>query len=282
MAQLIPRAQIPNSQIGGLPNVRAPRPADTSALVEGAQIVNKTVQAFAAQQIERNDTAALMQARRELSDFENQAFDPNNAEGIGKYRGGNALGANELVAKADSRIGEIRSRLNPRQAAQFDAISLNFRDGLAGRLNTYMDREHSAYLKAEGDAALGNLANDAVNAGLTGDFTRQDQVGTELVAMRRRQLEVDGAGPETIKAETMALASSVRAQTALGMADGNPFAALDYFTRYADQMTPTDRIKVQGVLQPVVDDAENDALADAVLVGRDVTGPTGKIGRAHV
>lgn len=98
MAQLIPRAQIPNTQIGGLPNVRSAPVADLSPLVEGAQIVNKTVQAFANQAIERNDTAALMQARRELSDFENQTFDPNNAEGIAKYRGGNALGANELVA----------------------------------------------------------------------------------------------------------------------------------------------------------------------------------------
>jgi hypothetical protein len=269
---IIPRAQIPQSQINNLPNVRAPEAPDLRPLVEGAQVVNRGVQNILGQIQERNDTTALLQARRELSEFEAEAFNPNNPEGIAKYRGGNALGAGELVTKADTRIGEIRSRLNPRQAAQFDAVSFNFRDQMAGRLNTYMDREHSQFLAAEQKAAIDNLGNDAVSAGLSGDFARQDQVATELLAMDRRRLEVDGAGPEVIKASQQGIASNIRAQTIQGMAASRPFEALAYYERYADQMLPGDRMRVEAVLQPIVVDANADALADAAISGRDITG----------
>lgn len=267
MATLIPRAQIPDSQLGALPRVQAPPVADLSPLARGAQAVGKVVSDFALQAQERNDTAALLKARRELSDFEASTFDPNNAEGIAKYRGQNALGAGELVSKADSRIGEIRSGLTPRQAAQFDAISGNFRDGLQGRLNSYMDREHGQFIAAETKASIDNLTQDAINAGLSGDFARQDQLGTELIAMSTRAAQVEGAGPEQIKATQRGIASNVRASTALGIAQTNPIAAQDYYLQHAENMDPADRIRVEGVLRPVVEDAEAQAVAQQAIAG---------------
>lgn len=271
MATIIPRANIPQTQVGALPRVQAAPVADLSPLARTGEVVGKVATAFLEQAQDRNDTAALLQARRELSDYEAEVFNPGNAEGIAKYRGGNALGATELIPKTDERIGEIRSRLNPRQAAQFDAISGNFRDSLQGRLNIHMDREHTQFIQAETSAAIDNIGNDAISAGIGGDFARQDERATELLAMDRRRLEVEGAGPEVIRASQEAIASTIRAQTALGLVANQPFVAQDYYLRHADQMSPKDRMRVEAVLQPVVEDAENYALAGAIWTGQEVS-----------
>lgn len=270
MATIIPRANIPQTEIGALPRVRAPQAPDLTSQNQLLEVAKQGLQQYGERIQARNDTAALMQARRELSEFETEAFNPNNTEGVGQYRGSRALEAGSIVGKADTRIGEIRARLTPRQQAQFDGIAGNFRDGLAGRLNTYMDREHTAYVEAEQKAAVDNLSADAVTAGIGGDFARQDQVATEVLGMARQKLLADGAGAETIKAAERELASNIRTQTVLGMVGAQPFAAADYYARYADQMEPADRMRVDAVLRPVVEDAENDALADAILAGREV------------
>lgn len=270
MASIIPRAPLPQTQLQGLPQVRVQQGPDQSALIRGAEAVNEAGQQILKVAQDRNDTTALLQARRELSDWEAKTFNPGNPDGIAKYRGQNALKADELVPQVDEQISTIRGRLSPKQQAAFDGISGNFREGLQGRLNSYMDREHETFLQAEQKASIDNMGQDAITAGVGGDFSRQDQLANELIAMNRARLEADGAGEETIKASTRDVVSTVRMQTINGMMASRPFEAQDYYNRYADQMTPLDRAKVDAVLAPIVNDAEDDAVADAIIAGRDV------------
>lgn len=271
MATIIPRVTGPQVQVEQGPQVRNTARADDS----GAQALAGAIGSFARPALEyaqreqeRNDTTAVMAARKQLSDWEANTFNPGNPDGIAKYKGKNALGADEvLLPDLDKAVGTITANLTPRQRQQFQGVAMNFRDSVAGRLNGYMDREHSSYLTAEQKAAVDNLGADAVSAGVSGDFSRQDRVANELLAMNRARREADGMGEELIKAEERGLVSSVRSQTIEGMATARPFEAQAYFERYADQMTPEDRARVDRLLYPVVSDAAAQDDADTILAG---------------
>lgn len=271
MATIIPRVTAPQVEVQQGPQVRNTARADDS----GAQALASAIGSFARPALDyaereqkRNDTTAVMAARKQLSDWENSTFNPGNPEGIAKYKGKNALGADAvLLPDLDKTVGAIAAGLTPRQRQQFDQVAMNFRDSVAGRLNGYMDREHSGYISAEQKAAVDNLGADAVAAGAAGDFSRQDRVANELLAMNRARREADGMGEELIKAEERGLVSGVRAQTIEGMATARPFEAQAYFERYADQMTPDDRAKAERLLYPVVSDAAAQVDADSILAG---------------
>lgn len=271
MATIIPRVTGPQVEVQQGPQVRNTARADDS----GAQALAGAIGSFARPALEyaereqkRNDTTAIMAARKQLSDWENSTFNPGNPEGIAKYKGKEALGADAvLLPDLDKTVGSIGASLTPRQRQQFDQVAMNFRDSVAGRLNTYMDREHSGYLTAEQKAAVDNLGADAVAAGVSGDFARQDQVANELIAMNRARRQADGMGDQLIKAEERGLVSGVRAQTIEGMATATPFEAQAYFDKYADQMTPEDRLRTARLLQPVVMDQAGREVGDLIMAG---------------
>lgn len=271
MATIIPRVTGPQVQVQQGPQVRNTARADDSgaqALAGAIGSLAAPALAYAQKEQARADTTALMAARKQLSDWENNTFNPGNPEGIAKYRGKDALGADAaLLPDLDKAVGAIGSNLSPRQRQQFDQVAMNFRDSVAGRLNGYMDREHSGYITAEQKAAVDNLGADAVAAGTAGDFARQDRVANELLAMNRARRQADGMGEELIKAEERGLVSGVRTQTIEGMATSRPFEAQAYFERYADQMTPEDRARSERLLYPVVSDATAQVDADAILAG---------------
>src|SRR5690625_7149534 len=98
---------------------------------------------------ERNDTAAIMSARRELSEWEHAPFDPANPEGISRFKGLNALEANDVIMPdLQQRVSQISERLTPHQRQQFEGIALTFQDGIRSRLNGHMDREDRGASKA--------------------------------------------------------------------------------------------------------------------------------------
>lgn len=273
MATIIPRAQPGQVQVQQGPVVRNTARIDDSgsqALASAVAGIGSVAGDFAKKIQDREDTTALMSARRKLSEWEASTFNPANPEGIGKYRGGRALEAGQvLTPDLDKTIAGIGDSLTPSQRAKFDAISLNFKDSFNTRLNGYMDREHSAYTAAEQKATIDNLGQDAIGAGVSGDFGRQDRVANELLEINRARFEAEGMGEELIKASERGLVSGIRAQTIDGMATSRPFEAQAYFERYADQMTPEDRAKVERVLYPVVADAQAQDQADAILAGAE-------------
>lgn len=277
MATFIPRTPGPQVQVQQGPQVRDTTRVDDSggqAIARGLQQMAGVASDFAQRIQERNDTAALMSARRELSEWENATFDPGNPDGINRFKGLNALEANDVILPdLQKRVSEISERLTPRQRQQFESIALNFEDGIGSRLNTYMDREHSAAIQAEQRAAVENLGRDAVLAGSAGDLDRQDMLLAELTGMAEASLRGDGMGDEAVRSAQRSLVSSVRRQTIEASATANPFHAQELLERYRDDLLPEDVQKVENTLFPVIQDeairTQVDQLFSGVVVGAD-------------
>lgn len=275
MATFIPRQQGPSVDIEALPGVRQTAEADFSGVVAQGRALQQIAGVgfdLAKRIQDKNDTAAVMAARRKLSDWEAGTFDPGNPEGIQKYRGRNALGADEaLVGDLDKQLSTIGGELTPRQREKFAGVAEGFRDSVRGRVLTHMDREHSAFLDAEQNAAVENLGRDAISAGVGGDFVLQDQRANELIEMNRAKLQADGAGEQAIRLQNETLASTIRARTVEGMMASQPFDAQGYFEKYRDQLTPTDRLRVENLLGPIINDAEAEEKVTAIMSGQTFT-----------
>ncbi len=151
-------------------------------------------------------------------------------------------------------------------------MSFSFRDSVQGRLNNYADREYSAYEATERKATIDNIGQDAVSAGMSGDFGLADVRLQEAVGIASAAYQTQGMGAEAIKASERGIVSSVRKQAA-AMATRDPFAAEDYYHRYADQMTPEDRAQVERTLYPVVKDRAAYELAQSLADGRGAIEP---------
>ncbi|WP_164085978.1 hypothetical protein [Stenotrophomonas maltophilia] len=274
MATLIPRTSGPQVQAELGPQVRNTAQVDLSPLTRTAGAVGQAASDLFQQQKQRADLTAVMEARRELSDWEGSTFNPANADGIAKYQGKNALQAHDaLLGDLDQRVSSIRGRLTPEQQQRFDQVSFSFRDSVQGRLNNYADREYSAYEATERKATIDNIGQDAVSAGMSGDFGLADVRLQEAVGIASAAYQTQGMGAEAIKASERGIVSSVRKQTAAAMATRDPFAAEDYYHRYADQMTPEDRAQVERTLYPVVMDRAAYELAQSLANGRGAVEP---------
>lgn len=274
MATLIPRTSGPQVEAQLGPQVRNTAQVDLSPLSRTAGAVGQAAADLFQQQKQRADLTAVMEARRELSDWEGATFNPANADGIAKYQGKNALQAHDaLLGDLDQRVSAIRSRLSPEQQQRFDQVSFSFRDSVQGRLNSYADREYSAYEANERKATIDNIGQDAVSAGMSGDFGLADVRLQEAVGIASAAYQTQGMGAEAIKASERGIVSSVRKQTAAAMATRDPFAAEDYYHRYADQMTPEDRAQVERTLYPVVKDRAAYELANSLADGRGAIEP---------
>ena len=275
MATFIPRTPGPTVGVNDLPGFRQTAQADYSGIAEQGRALQQIAGAgFAlAKRIQdKNDTTAIMQARRELSEWETTTFDPGNAEGIGKYRGKDALSADEqLGGQLDAKLSEITGRLSPRQQRQFAAVADTFREGVRGRINTHMDREHSQFLETEQNAAQQVILADATAAGVAGDFERQDAIATEAIAMWRLRMQTDGAGDQTVIAGERAIASKIRLDTILGIVGADPLKAQEYFDRHESQLLPADRRAAAETIRPFVEDGQARALFDSIMSGSGVS-----------
>lgn len=274
MATLIPRTSGPQVQAQLGPQVRNTAQVDLSPSIRAAGQVGQAAADLFQRQKDSADLTAVMEARRELSDWEGNAFNPANADGIAKYKGKESLNAPPaLLGDLDERVSVIRSRLSPVQQQRFDQVAFSFRDTVQGRLNGYADREYSIYEKEERKATLDNIGQDAVSAGMSGDFGLADVRLQEAVGIASAAYQTQGMGAEAIKASERGIVSSVRKQTAAAMATRDPFAAEDYYHRYADQMTPEDRAQVERTLYPVVKDRAAYELAQSLADGRGAVEP---------
>lgn len=274
MATIIPRTAGPQVQLQQGPQVRNTAQVDLSPAVRAAGAVGQAAAGIFQQQKDSADLTAVMQARRELSSWEGNVFDPGNPDGIAKYQGKNALQANEaLLGDLDQRVSSIRANLSRDQQQKFDQVAFSFRDSVQGRLNNYADREYSAYEATKRKATIDNIVQDAVSAGMSGDFGLADVRLQEAVGIASAAYQTQGMGAEAIKASERGIVSSVRKQTAAAMATRDPFAAENYYHRYADQMTPEDRAQVERTLYPVVKDRAAYELANSLANGRGAIEP---------
>ena len=105
---IIPRANPANiSRIDGLPSARnavqvssAPAKAMGRAVQGLGELANKIYQ----QKVEENNAAALMDARRQYQEWDDEQFNPENQNGIARYQGRDALQAERDLIPASRHL----------------------------------------------------------------------------------------------------------------------------------------------------------------------------------
>jgi len=273
---IIPRANPGEiTQLNNLPQARNQAVVRPFTGVADA-VGNITAQAneYFQKEKKRNDITAVMKARRELSDLENETFDPENPDGISKYKGTNALGANEqLVPKIDQRISDIRMRLSASQQEMFDPVSFNYREGVTSRLNNYMSGEHEKALGAEQKALMFNMANDAKTAALNGE---PPEIVTaklaEAVAISDTIAEANGL-PEAVRVMNRRnLVSGHHLDIYTALVGKDYEKAGSYLMQNRDAMLPEAVAQADALLRPLVEDGVTDEIAKAAVYGGVING----------
>lgn len=263
------------ARVAPLPNVRvqARMPEDPLAGLaavgrEAASLIGR----FREQKQSEADTAALLQARKELSDWENGWFDPQNQNGVSKFRGMNALGADEAaLPDFDSRVSEIKTRLSPRQKANFDAVAFGVREGVGNRLQSFMLREHEQAVDEARKATLSTLLNDATAAGLRGEEARAQQILGETIAAQERIDAESGRSPEVTKFHRLNITSQYHASILSGLIDTDWAGAEEYLERNRAAMSADIVAKAQGQLRPIAEQARIENDVGAIFDGLPVS-----------
>ena len=275
------------TRVEGLPSVRdtVRRSDDPLGGLAGVSRAFEGVLGVAGKHFEaerdRNDTALVLQARKELSDWENGWFDPANPEGLSKYRGTNALGADEAAVPAyDSRAAEIRARLNPRQQQMFDPVAFNVRESVTNRLQTYMRGEHERALDATNKATVSTLVDDAIAAGLRGDEDRSRLLLVEAVSAQERVDTQAGMSQEVIAANRREIATAYHAQRLDSLIDTDWAKADEYLRVHRDAMSPKVAAAAESKLRPIAEQALVEEDVGALFSGRAAAAPAGPAARA--
>ncbi|GEM_PF-1671497 len=243
MAQFIPRSAGPQVQQQLGPQARNTAQVDLSPLARTAGAVGGAATQFFQREVEKADTARLMDARTQLSEWFTGLRDPSNPDGLSKYRGEAAMGmGDELTRQLDTRISDITSSLTPAQQAQFAGIASNFRNEVRGQWAVYADKEVQGAIKAKGEAMNLALTNEAVQHGLGGDFASQLGVMQELRAANERRDQLDGVPREVTEQNSRARESEMFRKTAEGILIEDPYAAQKYLDAVRDRMQAGDLV----------------------------------------
>lgn len=261
------------TRIAPLPGVRnntQVSSAPVSQLADATRGVQKLATDLYQQHQERNDTTAVMAARRKLSDWEASTFDPGNAEGIGKFKGGNALGAGDaLLPDLDRTVDNIDSTLTPRQRAMFGQVSQSFRESVQSRLTQHMTREHEGFLQSEQKSAVTSMIGDAVGAELRGDATTAQRTLAETLAMQGAADRANGYGEEsqTAQANQRSLTTAFHAGVLDTLIDRDYEGAERYLALHHEDMDQGEAAKAEAKLRPLSEANEADELARLYLHG---------------
>lgn len=246
----VPRTTGPTVRQSITPNagftVRAD-PSGPNAMAGALRQVSGVAMQYYEQEKAKADEAAILQARMELSDLENELFDPENAQGVLAKRGGDALAAMDVAQAAyDKRRAKIEFRLrNDDQKRAFARISFDFGEQLTGRVRTYALRENETFVEATGQASL---AGSLERASLAAAEGRDDALARE-VTFAHQQIELQGQRKglpaEAIALQKDAFTSQTLVTSVQSMINqGNATGALQFWQSNADDLTAEDRTRL--------------------------------------
>lgn len=279
MPTIIPRVQGPSVQVQRIPNARNTAQVDLSPVAQGAQRLGAIANDYLQREIAQHDTARLMEARAELSNWYSRVKDPNNEGGILAYQGEKALQLSDrMLPDLDKQITTIGTRLTPQQRQQFDRIATEFRSRVRDDFTDYMSGQAQAMLTQKNAAMNQALTSEAVRAGLDGKYVDQEATLTEMLAANQRMGQLKGLPAEVIAQGDKALASAVYRQTIVGQLTRDPALAQRYFESVDDKMTAADLIAVEDVIYPtlIADRARTNARAfldGGAIAGDGYNGP---------
>lgn len=250
-------------------SMRAP---DASGLVRGIEQAERGFMAHVEQEREKADTAALMNADRQLTEWQNSAmFDPEN--GVYTKKGANALGITaptlEAFEQEQQRIGA--SLGNEQQRLRFEQVVASRRQSLNGDLNRYEYRERQNFYD---DTEKGQLQSQVETAALYyNDPEKISYLVGKTNAINQARAARLGLPQDVAGVESLNSTSAIMAAAVGRMANENPYQARDYFNQNrglanADTQARIDNLIDREIRTREIEARQMQAIARAELSSR--------------
>lgn len=171
---IIPRANPESvSRIDGLPSVRNTTQvssAPAEAMGRAVQGLGELAGKIYEQKVEENNVAALMDARRQYDEWENQQFDPANQNGIERYQGRDALQAErDMIPASRTQLDNIGASLPPGARQRWAQVAYQAESAFGDRVRRTAYQRHEQWQQFTRQSAQQAMANSAAMAIGTGD-----------------------------------------------------------------------------------------------------------------
>lgn len=264
----IPRMTNQRQQVRGLPDGSISPATPQGSFGPDLTGVGQQVTDMALKARDRANTALVMEADSALTEFENTAlYDPE--AGALNQRGKNAFDVPDRVMKDfDTRVTEIRGNLQGPQVQAFDRLVSQRRQQMDRALQRHVASEISTYEQQQADSLIAGSQVTAANY-----YNDPERIGIELRRQRgavmARATDM-GWSPEKTRLEIQKVESGTHGAVIDRMTVNDPAAAVRYYAKHGPEMTPSDRITYDKVIQTT---RERDAAAhivDSLTAGRGV------------
>lgn len=215
---------------------------DNSAIEAGLRSFQRGAEILVAKEREKADTAMLMEADNQLTQWQQKAMYDENG-GVFTRKGKNALDVtNQTLDQFDQTQAEIAKNLtNDAQRARYAEIVSRRRNSLSNDLNRYEYGERQNYY---GEVEKGQLETSMQGAALEyQDPAKVDAYRQKIDAVLASRAERLGLSPEAAQAERLSTVSGMSTAVIQRMLVDSPQKAKGYFDSYKDQMTADDQIR---------------------------------------
>lgn len=215
---------------------------DNSAIEDGLRSFQRGAEILVAKEREKADTAMLMEADNQLTQWQQKAMYDENG-GVFTRKGKNALDVtNQTLDQFDQTQAEIAKNLtSDAQRARYAQIVSGRRNSLSNDLNRYEYGERQNYY---GEVEKGQLETSMQGAALEyQDPAKVEGYRQKIDAVLASRAERLGLSPEAAQAERLSTVSGMSTAVIQRMLVDSPQKAKGYFESYKDQMTAEDQIR---------------------------------------
>ena len=225
---------------------------DTDSIAQGIGSFQRGAEILAAKERERADTALLMDADNQLTQWQQKAMYDEQG-GVLNRKGKNALDVtNQTLGQFDQTQAEIaKSLTNDRQRARYAEIVSRRRNSLSNDLNRYEYGERQNYYgeveKAQLETSMQGAALDYQDPAKVQGYRQKIDA---VLASRAERL---GLSPEASQAERLKYSSSMYSDVLQRQAADDPYAALKTLKQFEGSMTADDLVRVGAMIENKVD-----------------------------
>ncbi|WKL53079.1 hypothetical protein Q1W70_00295 [Pseudomonas kielensis] len=215
---------------------------DTDSIAQGIGSFQRGAEILAAKERERADTALLMDADNQLTQWQQKAMYDEQG-GVLNRKGKNALDVtNQTLGQFDQTQAEIaKSLTNDRQRARYAEIVSRRRNSLSNDLNRYEYGERQNYYgeveKAQLETSMQGAALDYQDPAKVQGYRQKIDA---VLASRAERL---GLSPEAADAERLSTNSGMSTAVIQRMLVDSPQKAKSYFDSFKGTMTAEDQIR---------------------------------------
>lgn len=270
----VPRYDGPQLQETILPNAQQSAAAANAIRAGSAAIAQGLGQAadvatdMFKQEKAKVDSAAVLEARRKLLEWEQSNYDdPNNPNALFSIKGRDSVTAADRLSGEYSRVrdGVLATLADDDQRQMFQPFAMQHEMALKNRQNDYVRRQVDEYTTSEYKAMVGLSLNTYANSAGIGD---QKRMAAELdagVVGIRTFGQAQGWAPEAVKVAEAEYVSKAHAGALQALITARKYDQVrEYFDANEDDMQVEDRARFGEVVNRIRDDEEVDGFVSSL------------------